>query len=280
MNTSHNKDRIIDDGLKVTIINAIHLPFDLSLCTSSSRAAIETEEDNSDQTNLEEKKVTPLKKNINKIPKYTKNEIFILSSNQNSLKSKHDGIILNESLELVPSTSTGINHSNRKERRLGWSRKFLSESEENIEIDYSKTRLCTGKEILGYMNDNINNEQHYLHYFFQLIYCEEKCKGNDMDDFQIVHLNETKPVRCNLLTKEKETPIVLSVTESKNKPHAKRSLPLPIDSSDIMFSRDTLDRIKMRKDILFDYQLKCDDEQSYTEYLSKLIDLEENLAES
>lgn len=45
MNTSHNKDLIIDDGLKTTILNACKLPFNFPIHNTLSHEAPESKND-------------------------------------------------------------------------------------------------------------------------------------------------------------------------------------------------------------------------------------------
>ena len=281
MNTSHNKERIVDDGLWTTVKNAVRFPIDVKTCMGRSQQSFESNVDNNAKETISgETFVNSSNENEKKARIFTQKEIFSIAKAQNKSEVNLDNSLLTIPGDIIPSTSKGINNSNRKERRLGWSKSMPSESEtESIEIYDSQRHLITRKEILSHMVRNVEHEEYYLHYFFQLIQYEEKFRDGDTNDFYIEHLNELHYSRINQDFKERNGPILLSVTELEPRSYDSHYLPVQKNYSGIQYSGDILDRIEARKLVLTNYHLHCDNEQDYTAYLSKLIDFEENLAD-
>ena len=283
MNTSHNKERIVDDGLWVTVKNAVRFPIDVKTCIGRSQQSFESNvENNTKDTITRETFVNSSDENEQKARIFTQKEILSISKAQNKSKINQDCNLLSIPDDIIPSTSKGINNSNRKERRLGWSKSMHSESEtESIDICDSQCHLITRKEILHHMVKNIDYEEHYLHYFFQLIQYEEKIRDDDTNDFYIEHMNDSQYRKLNKELNECTRQILLSVTDLEPRCYNRHKLPLRKNYSGIQYSSsDIVDRIEARKVVLTNYHLQCDNEQDYETYLTKLIDFEENLADN
>jgi hypothetical protein len=274
MNTPYNKDRVIDDGFKNTIRNGLGLPFKLKINSDSST----NDEQNGTESgnNLTKTKTTAKSSFIRKqaIARNGKNEVYTLSKSNTIPLENHQNNQLNV-LKKNPSTSNGLFESFTRYQRECVIQKASSSSDEDDSATciQKPLRFRTGELIMCHMRDNVHIEEAYLHYFLQLIQYEENVKVSQ-NEFEIVlfrnaqYLNRTlsKGKRSNQRFVEPQK--LISTT-----PSSKRE--------SVMLRPDILaknfDRIEKRRVILDNFENYCNDEESYSGYLTDLIDLEESL---
>ena len=279
MNTPYNKDLIIDDGLSSTIRNAFVTPFKCKYRTYFEDRISQRQAGKSDteMANIS-KKVVPAGTDDTEFCKNVGSKIFIISNPKSTSgpSENTNSILHNESEDAASSVNIGYNNR-EPPNQVQLSRKPLSESDlEDNEKSFEDTRVCNGKAILWHMLENINNEEVYLHYFMQLINYEDTISNKDNENFEIMHIVPSK------------------FTPSKNGKHnnnldlegnnLKKSYPSSSILPQILALKNNMsgnvsDRIKTRKLILENFNLHCSDEESYSRYLTKLIDVEEELTE-
>ena len=127
------------------------------------------------------------------------------------------------------------------------------------------------------MMENIDNEDYYLHYFVQLINYEEMIKSQDRTKFEIIHINNSK---LSLTKKGKRN----NNFDSDRDISYNTYLPSPFSTQIVAlksnFCGDLSDRMEIRKIILGNFGVSCNDEDLYNKYLTALIDFEEAFLEN
>ena len=285
MNTSHNKRRVIDDGMATVLRNALRPPVDYFkqiIVRFYSRIHLNVVSPKGNEHVSKFVEVETSSKIPEKHDKKNTSGVYVIS-NSEYLSSFAKDNMPNVPLECA-STSNGITYIEE-----GIKRNFLSRqsSESSLVNDNGvfqvESRISFGKEILSYMTKNVSIEEVYLHYFVQIIDFEEKFK--DKEDF-LPHI-EIVPHICDKLayagkstmTKVKgKNKVCLNEDKSKDfntyRPAATLIANLKKNTKG-SFSQ----RMEMRKTMLKGYSDHCKDEESYQKYLTKLIDFEESVIE-
>ena len=289
MNTAHNKDLITDDGWSNTILNT--LP---AMCKPNSYQIADVEEEQPSTSKASNK--TKQRAKVNDADqKSTLKTIsgdisanYQRSSRQNvqadihvmSKSSEHDYITLPNIPQEQPSTSKGITVIEQRQR-VYFSQRSTSETDNDSICLQQSYRLYIGEKILSNMKSNINNEERYLHYFRQLIKFEETLTQEDPcpQGFKIVHITEfhtpkkrrikrsnAQPKDNELLYREK----LIALSKSKN------ASPQNIAIQTNMVGRFS-DRVDMRAKILQNWQVYCSDEETYDNFIDRMLKFEESL---
>ena len=198
MNTSHNKRRIIDDGMATVLRNALRPPVDYFkqiIVRFYSRIHVNVVSPRGDKHISKIVDVETSSKITEKHDQKKTSGVYVISSSGCSSSFAKDNMH-NVQLECA-STSKGITYIEE-----GIKRNFLARqsSESSLVNDNSvfkvESRISFGKEILSYMAQNVSIEEVYLHYFVQIIDFEEKVK--DKEAF-LSHI-EIVPHICDKMT--------------------------------------------------------------------------------
>ena len=280
MNTSHNKDRIIDEGLKNIIKNVFHIPFDLSQFVNlfgkkdnDSRDAIEGNvvENNVERCEKEHEISIVDKSNVQT------NEIELDTDHR--LRNSID-IPEVEHSTMKPSSSSGICEEDGRNHLVITS---LTDSEDDLVDEVADTDLCLSirKQLLIYMKESVNNEENYIHYFLQLIDLGTKTKHKITLDsgYKIIRvlkdekMTETKGFFSKSKNRQ-QTSSKSKVSQVESESYqclSPRAIMVPADKH---FDR-TLIRLKKLESI----DRHCDNEETFNKFLDELIDFEEGLTE-
>ena len=158
MNTSHNKDLIIDDGLKTTLINAFGLPFNLNRGDRSTKM---NSQNNVAEKDAYETKMSPnAKKNVNDDASNDAVKIFTISTiDSPSIEMKNFKICQPNITKRVPSTSTGKSESLEKSHQYLISQKIISDSDIDLDSlsDFQDPAQNICKEILSQMKKYLDD---------------------------------------------------------------------------------------------------------------------------
>ena len=285
MNTSHNKDRIIDDGLGAVLRNALGSPFDFSTIRTTFLNQVQPNPESlrikaQDSKFVDSEKLSKVTEKPDKI---TSREIYVISKSERSSFDMYN--IPNVPSEWA-STSKGITYIEGGMKRNCYARTSTSESiqEDDNGVFQKESRISIGIKILSYMRDNVSTEEAYLHYFVQIIEFEEQVKDKCAfwPDFEIV------PYISDQLTHTGKAPI--PKRRIKNKSFLKKYKSKEFKRSDsattsIAMLKTKLrgsisQRTEMRETMFEDFSDHCKNEESYEKYLYKLFDFEEDLIES
>ena len=141
-------------------------------------------------------------------------------------------------------------------------------------------RLYFGEQILQRMINSIEVESSYLHYFRELLRLEEMLKndGDTGEEFEIQELDQLQKVKFEQAKSSKfiNTNTSLDVKYKNNyvNNRSKNSHPEHMDPmTNLMFSK--WKRIKLRQQIMSKFHLFCTNEETYSDFLNILINLEE-----
>ena len=284
MNTSHNKKRIIDDGLVSVLRNLLRPPVDFNTIRTSICNPLYLNVHNL-TGNVQVSKIVESETSSKPTEKPCQKNtlgVYVISNSGDSSFVKDN--IPNVPLECA-SSSKGITHIEEGIKRNILSRKYSSESSlvnENGAF-LEESRISVGKKILSYMTENVSIEEVYLHFLVQIIDFEEKFKDKDASllQFEIVPpiSGELKDVEKSTKTKRKgRHRTFLAEDKSKffNKSEAVASSK-SIQKKNLNGSLSQ--RMEMRREMLADFSDHCNNEESYEKYLAKIIDLEEGMIE-
>ena len=284
MNTSHNKDRIIDEGLKTIIKNALHIPFDLSVFVNLFRNLDRENRDriksNIDANDVERCEKEPDISIVFKKKVQMKNDKL---DSDRRLKNSIDVPQVEHDIE-KPSSSTGIYEESFK-RHLATNPMTDSEDDMTDETTDADLFFSIKKQLLIYMKGNVNNEDHYIHYFLQLIDLESKTKNNDKFDNNftirpVVQDEKVQDVKHSTY-KNKNKRYINSTDSKKSKSQVEFESNRILSSRGIMLSADEkFDRTLMRIKKLENIDSHCEDEKTFNKLLNELIDFEEGLTKN
>ena len=281
MNTSHNKERIIDEGLKNIIKNVFHIPFDLSAFVNLFQSA-NWENQNARKDDIITNTVEAGER---------KPEISIVVRKNihiENIKEEVDHRLKN-SIEIPeaklhidkPCSSSGI-YDEDGQNHLAITTMTDSEDDMIDEIAEHDFRLSMKKQLLTYMKGSVNDEEHYIHYFLQLIDLESKMRNKtnlDSDNAIItVVLDERIQERKHLSCKTKNS----KNANSKSKESQVGSDAYPfLSPRGLTISADKqFDRTLMRIKKLESIDKHCDNEEAFKKFLNELIDFEEGLTKN
>ena len=291
MNSAHNKDRMIDEGLTNIILNALNMPFDLKaffgfLRKRLYRDCFKEEENLGEMPNEDEKTKNTSDEVLNESSRKDIPMIYIVPKKEldSTYKQQEIKIATNLLAEEKPSRSNGTCEENESKKFPSLDTSTSDDDEEMVgRLPENENRFLTSKKLLSYMADNVNDEKCYLHYFLQLVDYENKIKDkHQVEDFVILTFDERR----------KYTEKRKSFTKSKGKNRVNMTREKEVETTNfevlssqtMMLAVDSdaklLDRIAMRKVMLENFNEHFSEEESYEVYLNELIDFEEGLAEN
>ena len=252
MNTSHNKDLIVDDGLKTTLVNAFGNPFSLRRKSNNVHVISQNKEkkpknalinDESKRDSKNDDKDDCFENNESKIYTISKNEL--LSTEMKTMEiNDHD------LPKVTQSTSTGKTASLKKRYNYDTFNQYLSDSDvDEYSEDYQDRSHELATEILSYMIRNVHSEEIYLHYFVQILHFNDETKFGQNKMSEVLH-----PCPADKVVDEDSA----------------RQL-----QENLRGNAD--DRINLRKILLDRLKSNCEDSQEFKKALSELIDFEESL---
>ena len=300
INTSYNKERIVENGWKMVLRSPfvkIHYYFSQPTSfelTKRLGKGPKTEKENVAIGKNKTIKTSKVKSTFKVSPSIEnsdiKNEerVFIISNKQlDKVQSKAESVLEVEDLEVAPSTSMNKNNivSQSQLNRLHAN----SSSSDSEPKNYTKSyRLKIGEDILRIMVEHTNDENSYLHYFHQLLEFEDMLKNTPLDqinDFEITPIlthhnrnvskvkNSISQIRQSEKTKTRKTS-----HSSMNESFARESQITALNENN---DRTFLLEIKnqLRCDTLKNFEVYCEDETKYDIFLKLLIDVEEEIIE-
>ena len=304
MNTSANKDRILDDGCKNAFRNAFILPLNNIIHSRKNRVQrIEIHHGKvyhvslkARQRGIGNKKATLFstlnagEKNDDlylKINQLKKNgsKPFVVSRSEDAIST---GNINHSTVSVIshiyPSTSNETNTQSTRQGIYKEAKRITSELERKSNKRAKKTdnQLRVRKTILHHMVINVYNEQTYLFYFRQLLQMENSLKKEVRGtlDFNLTHMNECKAPRINHIKRSSgSTKHKKPWRQDPNSFYPRKSKNILRQNSQLQinFRIPTPERICMRLVVLENYDAFCNDDELYSSYLNGLIDLEESL---
>jgi len=286
MNTSHNKRRIIDDGMATVLRNALQPPVDYFrqiIVRFHNRIHVNVVRPRGDEHVSKIVEVETSSKITDKHDQKKRSGVHIISNSECSSSFANDNMP-NVPLECA-STSKGITYIEEGIKRNILSRRYSSESSLVNENGASleEPRISVRKKILSYMAENVSIEEVYLHFLVQLIDFEEKVNDKDASllQFEIVpHIShELKDVEKSTKTKRK----------GKHRPFLAEDKSKFFNKSEAVASSKSIQkknlngslsqRMEMRREMLEDFSAHCNNVESYEKYLAKIIDFEERMIE-
>ena len=281
MNTAHNKDRIIDDGLLSTIKNGLVLPLGLNIgfCLPSCWQIGENRQEQA--SNITDVQSTRNKNNLEMSTKMLKPNnaavstgVYTISKSLSALSpSEHLNHFSTSDVCDKPSTSKDSIDGGKRCPIVPFEHGLFSQSaqEDDTSASQNKLHLNNLKSTLRIIRTNIDNENHYLFYFAQLADYISRVRKTDLVDKNLKIVSISKSLR--------PYDIPPSNRKGKNKNKIQGISP------DILFHNSTLNyrligkvssRISLRRNLLENFDQYCIDKESCDRYINYLIDLEES----
>ena len=265
MNTTHNKDLVVDQGWKTTIQNALSWPVRFNMKRS-----------------IKDVKQNQCLQNSNN---ETNEKVFTISNSLEHCERNSESHDISISEQVIFSSS---HETQKKKLDSDKSQEPTSMRSSSIETTFSENqrlnqghRLYYGEQILQRMMNSIKVESSYLHYFRELLRLEEMLKSDDDigEEFKIQDLDQLQKVKFEQAKSSKFIDVNTSL-DAKYKNNyvnnrSKNSKPEHIDPmTNLMFSKTK--RIKLRQQVMNKFHSFCISEEAYSDFLNLLINLEED----
>ena len=288
MNTSYNKDRVVDDGWKSVILNAVKSIcrcITCSICAGANNAWKSDEEPkDSKESESDDNMIT------------TSNTIQDHHNKNNRKKRKSRGANVKEPDVSIISLENESNEtdqractSNGKYCAYGESvnkNTIRSQSSTDSESnDYNATksqRLKKGEALLSGMWHNLGDEEAYTHYFKQLLELEYPINKPTVDhynSFSVIPFHQASLNPKSLHTKHSEINQKIQRTYPKYAKSLKNSRfnenPLNVD-----FIIEFEERMTRRQNRLEGFLINCDDENAYENFINSFVSFEEGLVQN
>ena len=266
MNTSHNKDLIVENGWKATIKNALSLPISFK-----RNNQIQNIIQNIDLNTSKEDEVS---------------RIAIISNSRTYYNDKAESEPPNVSKiqghEIACSSGVIDTSSNTIEGPVltrSSSSERTSDEKINLTLGY---RVHFGEQILERMMNSIMHENSYLHYFKELLRLEEvlRMDVHAGEEFKIIEFSQMSYVKMGKSKSSRSKQVQKSFLydnkhnkfhdTSKNRQHEK------IENKE-KFAVSQTKRIDLRRKILEDFHTFCINEETYNDFIEILISLEEDI---
>ena len=288
MNTSFNKERVVENGWKAVLISPfvrIHsyflqpTAFELRQIlgngpkdeTANPIIGVSSNSKNSDGTNKE--------------------SVFIISNKKlDKSQIKVDTDLKVEDIEAIPSTSMHKNNTNSELhlKRLHAKRLSSDSEPENYTKSY---RLRIGENILRNMVKQTNNENSYLHYFYQLLEFENMLKNKPLDqriEFEITpfpkYNKQNVPIVKSSISQiqqsqEKKKNNIRNKSHSQKYESLAREPQMPVLTMNNDSTFDLEMKNQLRFDTLKNFERYFEDENKYEIFLTLLTNVEEEIKE-
>ena len=265
MNTTHNKDLVVDQGWKTTIQNALSLPPPFN-----RKRSIQDEKQNQCLQNSNDEST---------------DKVFTISHSQDNCEGKSESYVISISEQVILSNS----HETKKHKLDSDKSQVPSTMRSSsTETTFSENqrlnqgnRLYYGEQILQRMMNSIKVESSYLHYFRELLRLEEMLKSDDDigEEFKIQDLDQLQKVKFEQAKSSKfihaNTSLDVKYKNNYVNNRSKNSKPEHIDPmTNLMFSKTK--RIKLRQQVMNNFHSFCISEEAYSDFLNLLINLEED----
>ena len=269
MNTSYNKDRVVDDGWKSVILNAVK---SIGRYFSKSWPSDEEPKDSKD-SKLED----------TKIPHHAKKQ------RRSNLPEPDVSIISleHETHETTQRASTSNGQPSAHEENVNRS-KICSQTSTDSESDNYKAtpakshRLKKGEILLTGMWHNLSNEDVYAHYFkllLELEYPSNKATVEHYKNFVVVPYKQsshnTKMLKPKSSRNHRKNERSASSFNKTLKSNLCDETPL-----NVQFVINLEERMKQRENKLEGFLIHCDDENAYENFIKRLISFEEELIQN
>ena len=301
MNTSYNKDLILEQGWKTVLLNPfaiVHPCFSKpTLFELKPRLVKVTNGENKNATSERNKTNNPSKANpISKVShnnnhSNTKNDnrVFIISNKKlDKPEMKVNSDLEVEDLDVIPSTSRNKNNSD-SQSQLKKLRAKSSSSDSEPE-NYTKSyRLKFGESILHNMVKHVKDENSYLHYFYQLLEFEHMLKNEPLDrrkEYEIIPLPNFNKMNVGKIKHSTTEIHQYKKIQRRKKLETNKNQHIARDRkiSSLNVKNDGFPwweiKTQLRCDTLKNFEGYCDDETKYDNFLIRLIEVEEELKES
>ena len=299
MNTSHNKNLVIDEGWGNTIRNTLGLPENINILSANgitqyiprwNQCTITEINDNDGATSKDPIAIISSKE----LETAPSNEALTRHSNLTSetlalCKSKETVNVLETENtinvpDIKPSTSKNEVISSQDTTLENIVKNLDSESDEddlNLPISY---HLVLGEEILSFMVKYLSDELSYLHYLKELSKFNELFTHdpNGVNNFRMTHITDcptlkNSRIKCSSSEKRMRGR-KRKDTNSKIRPKSRISLAKEESAAECgticCFTR----KLEIRKNLLERYQDYCCDEESFDSLITVIFDIEETLA--
>ena len=301
MNTSYNKDRIINDGWKSVILNVLIKPYLFFKNASSVEGPSSpnqslnrsTENFNKNRNNLDQESNKTLETSSEafKFNQPSKMKIFTISTKDlNSTKIQSIQRLEIEDLDAVPSTSRNKIDILTPNKAKGLSNRSASSDSEPE--DYSKNfRLRIRQKIFENMLEQIEKEDVYFHFFHELLKFEKLLKEKQLDEinnFEIHPFGHVKEMKCSKIKASSTTN--RQYEKIKNGKHIRKKS----DGNSTNETPTLSEKVKVNSCQTFSMKVQLrraaikhllqlgkfwDEEDIYDGSFNSLIDLEESIAE-
>ena len=276
MNTSYNKDRVVDDGWKSVILNVVK---SICRCMKNSKyvdanhgCTSDEEPKDSKGRELDESMIQHNKRRP-KESKIKEPDVSIIS-----LEKESNGT------DQRACTSNGnfcANGESMKKSNICSQSSTDSESD-----DYKATksqRLKKGETLLSGMWHNLGDEDAYIHYFQQLLELEYPTKKPTVDhynNFNIIPFNHASSSNTkSIQTKHSEINQNIKTTYNNYTKSLKNSR-FDENPLNINFIIEFDERMKQRKNRLEGFLINCDDENAFEHFIELFISFEEGLVQN
>ena len=291
MNTSYNKDRVIDDSWKSVILNVVKSIFRFTSKRRNSYQVSEDGQNNSNDVKPNDERIS-IENKQTKESNLTESGISTISNDNKLIETMMNPCIstgkrlttdTNQLRDTIPCTSNGkcsTIDANKLRDTIGNQSSDDSESDGYKNAPAKSQRLRKGETLLSGMWHNSDDEEVYNHYFKQLLeleYPTDKATADYYNNFSVVIYHKslydtktTKPKRSAIHQTSYETTSGKSGRSFKNS----RVDETPLN---INFLIDLEERAKMRHSRLEGFLVNCDDESAYENFIKTIISFEEEL---
>ena len=291
MNTSHNKNLLIDDGWWSTVKNALGIslarnndnstchPISLSILSLSRKSAFETVESHRDQTDTTKNEDNDRHANLGVRRKRsrrvdaTNSEVLMSSSNDYRMRCSTSSFCCDSTKFSAVETKTGSSLTIPSPTKPAEPiTKEESDSEEETQLPPKTYHLDLGESLLSKMINSMNNEDEYLHYLTQLSELEEYFNKNHecSEEYNPFHIIDYPTRKKGKIKSNQPKPENIEERGSKN-------VSTPKNELNVQLLGRAFDRLETRESLLQNYQEYCNDEVSYKKFCDMLLDFEENL---
>ena len=265
MNTSHNKNRIVEKGWKNVLINIVNHP----ALASFAKDAKETT-----SSNTKEKTHTPNEPDELQISK--KKVIFEISSSENEVES----IAIQKSLEDLPCSS-----------KEDWIKNSMDETNDEFPIlDIKRLGKQKYIEFMSYklakkLEKGLEDEKLYIEAFKNLLEFTENCKQDKLLSENELETSSAIAYTCNKefskrkskkkCNKHPSEVRLSSFYEDDNSKNINLESGSPRDSKNTRIKEYEF-RLTKRKEIVVELLQSCKENEKFNRILDQIIDIEES----
>ena len=267
MNTSHNKNRIVEKGWKNVLINIVNHPVFASFAKDAKEPTA---------SNIKEKTHTPNEPDELQISR--KKVIFEISSSENEVES----IAIQKSLEDLPCSS-----------KEDWMNNSLDETNDEFPIlDIKKLGKQKYIEFMSYklarkLEKSLEDEKLYIEAFKNLLEFTENCKQDKLLSEIELETSSEIAYTCNKEFSKRKSKKKCNKHPSEVRLSSfyedNNSNDMNLESGSILDSKNTKikeyeSRLTKRKEIVVELLQSCKEYEKFNRILDQIIDIEESFA--